>query len=78
VAERALDWASAHDRLPTPLDDVGAAAGVAAVKEAAALPEDIAVTKPRVWKRILGPIVFREKTIYVDRESQIAPRANFT
>lgn len=78
VAERALEWASAVDVLPTPLDDVAKAAGVVDIREAAMLPEDIVVKKPRLWKRILGAVVFPEKTIYVDRQSQIGPRANFT
>jgi transcriptional regulator with XRE-family HTH domain len=78
VAERALEWAGAVEVLPTPLNDLATAAGIVEIKEAAALPEDLEAKKPRVWKRILGAIVFSEKTIYVDRASQIEPRANFT
>lgn len=78
VAERALEWAGAIDVVPTPLDELAKAVGIAEIKEAAELPEDVAAHKPRVWKRVLGAIVFPAKTIYVDRESQIEPRANFT
>lgn len=78
VAERALEWTGGAEVLPTPLDQVAKAAGVEEVKEAKALPKEIVAQKPRLWKRILGAVVFSEKTIYVDRESQIGARANFT
>lgn len=78
VAERALEWAGAAGELPTRLDQVAGAAGVEKIREANAIPEEIVAKKPRLWKRILGAVVFSEKTIYVDRQSQIVPRANFT
>jgi transcriptional regulator with XRE-family HTH domain len=78
VAERALEWAGVVDMVPTPLDELATAAGITEVKEAAELPEDVVAQKPRVWKRVLGAIVFPAKTIYIDRENQIEPRANFT
>jgi len=78
VAERALEWTGGADVLPTPLEQVARAAGIEEVREAAALPELIVAEKPRLWKRILGAVVFSEKTIYIDRESQIGARANFT
>jgi transcriptional regulator with XRE-family HTH domain len=78
VADRALEWTGGADVLPTPLEQVAKAAGVEEVRDASALPESIVAQKPRLWKRILGAVVFSEKTIYVDRQSQIGARANFT
>lgn len=78
VAERALQWADAVDKLPTPLDALAATAGIERIVDAEQLPEAVSAKKPRLWKRILGAIVFPEKTIYVDRQHQIAQRANFT
>lgn len=78
VAERAVEWAGVQDVLPTPLGQLASAVGVTDIKDAALLPEDIVAAKPRLWKRVLGAIVFSEKTIYVDRASQIEQRANFT
>jgi transcriptional regulator with XRE-family HTH domain len=78
VAERALEWAGAVEVLPTPLDELAKAAGILEIRDAAAIPEEIATKKPPVWKRILGAIVFPEKTIYVDRKNQLDARANFT
>jgi transcriptional regulator with XRE-family HTH domain len=78
VAERALEWAGVVDVVPTPLDQVATAVGITEVKEAAELPAEVVAHKPRVWKRVLGAIVFPAKTIYIDRQSQIQPRANFT
>lgn len=78
VAERALEWAGVLDELPTRLDQVAGAAGVEKIKTMTDLPDQIEVSKPRLWKRILGAVVFSEKTIYVDRQNQIVPRANFT
>jgi transcriptional regulator with XRE-family HTH domain len=78
VAERALEWAGGVDVLPTPLEEVAKAAGVMKISATDDLPEEIVAQKPRVWKRILGAVLFREKTIYIDSDSQIAPRAKFT
>lgn len=78
VADRALEWVDLADGGPTPLDELAQVAGIKEIKSATELPDDIAVHKPRVWKRVLGAIVFPAKTIYVDRASQIGARANFT
>ena len=77
VAERALEWAGVSEA-PTRLDQIAAVAGVERIRDTNAIPDEIEVKKPRLWKRILGAVLFSEKTIYVDRQNQIAPRANFT
>lgn len=53
------------------------AVGLNPIVDIGDLPPDIAAKKPRVWKRILGALVFRARTAFVDL-SQAEPRARLT
>jgi transcriptional regulator with XRE-family HTH domain len=77
MAERALLLADLDPDRATPLDDVARVSGVAARLPIADLPDQVRLQKPKLWKRILGAVVFDERLIYVDTE-QSAPRARFT
>lgn len=76
VAERALERAGVLGILPTPLDAVAQAAGIAEIIDIGALPPDLAAKKPAAWKRILGALLYRERVAFVD-QSQALPRARF-
>lgn len=66
IAERALRTAGVAGKVPTPLSEISAVAGVLGTREIADLPEEISSKKPGRWKRILGAVLFPEKVIYVD------------
>lgn len=63
--------------IPTPLDAVAKAAGIAEVIDISRLPGDIAARKPPALKRILGALLHRERVALVDL-SQCKPRARLT
>jgi hypothetical protein len=77
AAEKALRTADVVGIVPTPLDAVTQAVGLAPVVDIGELPPDIAAKKPRAWKRILGALVYRERLAFVDL-SQTEPRARLT
>lgn len=77
LVERALRDAGVVDVFPTPLEELQRVIGIEQVVDMAALPESIAAKKPSRWKRILGALLYREKTIFVDF-SQGEERSNFT
>jgi hypothetical protein len=54
ACENALRVADAIDILPTPLDSVVKSIGVREVISISDLPDDLAVTRPLAWRRILG------------------------
>jgi len=63
--------------LPTPLDTVSAAAGIADIVDIGHVPARLVETKPSALKRILGAYLFREKVVFVDR-AQTSSRVRFT
>lgn len=77
VAEKALRAAGVVGVVPTPLDAVTQAVGLAPIVDIGELPPDIAAKKPKAWRRILGAIVYRERLAFVDL-SQSKPRARLT
>jgi len=76
AAQQALKRADAFGVIPTPLDDVGEAIGVAEVIDIADLPEDLVVSKPSALKKLLGAYLYRAETAFVDF-SQPEGRARF-
>ena len=76
AAQQALKRANAFGVIPTPLDDVGEAIGVAEVVDIGQLPEDLVVSKPSALKKILGAYLYRAETAFVDF-SQPEGRARF-
>jgi len=76
LAMAALRRAGALGVLPTPLDAVAAAAGVAEVIDIGSLPEDLLRARPRAMSKILGAYVFGADTAFVDRSLGLG-RARF-
>lgn len=74
---RTLQSADAVGTVPTPLDDVGEAAGVEAVIDIGQLPEELVANKPSALKKLLGAYLFRAETAFVDF-TQSKGRARFT
>jgi hypothetical protein len=77
LVEKALCDAGLAGIFPTPLDAVQDALGIEQVVDISQLPEPVEAKKPARWKRILGALLFEEKTIFVDF-SQGEERSNFT
>jgi hypothetical protein len=77
LVERALRDAGVADVFPTPLEELQRVIGIEQVVDMAELPDPVAAKKPSRWKRILGALLYREKTIFVDF-SQGEERSNFT
>lgn len=77
VSDKTLQRAGAIGVLPTPLDAVIEAAGIAEVVDIGDIPKDLLVKKPAAWKQVLGALLYRERIVFVDR-NQAAPRARFT
>jgi hypothetical protein len=77
LVEKALRDAGVADVFPTPLEEVQRVLGIEQVVDIGELPEPVLAKKPARWKRILGALLYREKTIFVDF-SQREERSNFT
>ncbi len=77
VSDKVLQPAGDVGILPTPIDTVTEAAGIAEVVDIADIPEDLLAKKPAAWKRVLGAFLYREQVIFVDR-NQAVPRVRFT
>ncbi len=77
ASTRALQRAGAVGTVPTPLDEVGEAAGVEDVIDIGQLPEELVVNKPSGLKKLLGAFLFRAETAFVDF-TQSKGRARFT
>jgi hypothetical protein len=77
LAEAALQRAGTAGEYPTRIDAVLEAVGVEEQLDIANLPADLEAKKPARWRRVLGAIVFGERTVFVDR-TQPQPRRLFT
>jgi hypothetical protein len=77
LVERALREAGVVDVFPTPLEELQRVLGIEQVVPIEQLPEPPAALRPSRLKRILGALLFRERTIFVD-VSQGEERSNFT
>lgn len=66
AAQQALRAAGVYGTLPTPLDALAEAIGVAEVIDVSQLPEDLVLKKPSALKKILGAYLFRAETAFVD------------
>jgi hypothetical protein len=73
IAERALAEAGVSGVLPTPLDAVQRAAGIAEQRAIGDLPPELAARD----RRLLGAYWFEERVVFVD-PAQAAPRRRFT
>lgn len=67
IAERALQAAGVAGEIPTPLAEVSKVAGIVASRAIDELPDEILSQKPGRWKKVVGAVLFADKTIYVDR-----------
>ncbi len=73
IAERALLEAGVAGRLPTPLEEVQRAAGIAARHDIARLPSELASP----GRKLLGALWYERREVYVDL-GQPEPRRRFT
>jgi Zn-dependent peptidase ImmA (M78 family) len=73
IVERALRDAGVAGVLPTPLEEVQRAAGIAARHDIAALPRELATS----GRELLGALWFERRAVYVDL-AQPVPRRRFT
>lgn len=77
LAEAALKDAGVLGEHPTPIAAVLAQLGVREQLDISQLPAELEARKPPGWKRVLGVLWFKERTVFVDR-SQPEPRQLFT
>lgn len=77
VSDSVLLRAGVVGILPTPLEAVTEAAGIAEVVDIGDIPRSLLAKKPPIWTRVLGALLFRERVIFVDR-SQVTARVRFT
>lgn len=77
LADRLLRDAGVAGVIPTPLDQLSKFAGLKEVIDIGELPEELAAAKPKAWRRILGALLYRADTAFVDF-SQVTGRARFT
>lgn len=77
LVERALEDAGVVDVFPTPLGELQRVLGIEQVVPIDDLPEPPEEKRPSRWKQILGALIYRERTIFVDF-SQGEERSNFT
>ena len=76
-SDNALRNAGVTGTIPTPLDVVAQAAGIAEIIDISRLPSEIAARKPPALKRIVGALLHRERIALVDL-AQPGPRARLT
>ena len=77
LAEAALREAGVVGQHPTPIAAVLEQLGVREQLDISSLPAELEARKPAGWKRVLGALWFKERTVFVDR-SQPEPRQLFT
>lgn len=76
-SESALKKADVLDVLPTPLDAVAAAVDIAEIVDIGHLPTALEAQKPSGLHKILGALMYRERTVFIDL-SQSDGRARLT
>ncbi len=62
--------------VPTPLEAISKIVGLGDVVDISDLPPDLEAKKPAAWRRILGALMVRERTVFVD-STQSWPRRRF-
>lgn len=77
LVEQALAETGVAGTFPTPLDPLREYVGIRELIDMSQLPEEFVAKKPPAWKRILGAVIYREETSFVDL-SQTAERVLFT
>lgn len=76
AAKHTLQQAGVAGVVPTPLEQVSRAAGIAETIDISQLPTDLVARRPHVLKRVLGAVFYREQVVFVDR-SQGHARGRF-
>lgn len=76
ATQGALRAAGVLGIVPTPLEAISQIAGLGGVVDISDLPPDLEAKKPAAWKRILGALLVRERTVFVDA-AQTWPRRRF-
>ena len=64
--ESALRQADALNVFPTPVDQILEVVGGASLVDISDLPSGVSRAKPKLLKRLLGAVLFRESTVFVD------------
>jgi IrrE N-terminal-like domain len=77
AVEQVLVSSGVAGTFPTPLEPLHEAAGIREIIDMSDLPNDLVAKKPKKWRRILGALVYREETVFVDRD-QSPERVLFT
>lgn len=77
VVEKALVDSGVTGTFPTPLEPLQEVAGIRDVVDMSDLPDDLVAEKPKKWRRVLGAFLYREETVFVDRD-QSRERVLFT
>lgn len=77
LSESALSRAGVIGVLPTPLDQVAAVADIAEIVDIGNLPPALEAQKPSGLHKILGALLYKERTVFVDL-SQNDGRARLT
>ncbi len=77
LAEGALRGAGVVGEHPTPIAAVLDQLGVRERLDISNLPPELEARKPPGWKRLLGAVLLKERTVFIDR-SQPEPRQLFT
>jgi hypothetical protein len=76
VVERLLVGAGVAGVFPTPLEALDPVAGIREVVDISDLPPELEAAKPSALRRILGALVYRTETVFVDG-NQPGTRARF-
>ncbi len=76
ATQGALRAAGVLGLVPTPLEAISRIAGLGGVVDISDLPPDLKAKKPAAWRRILGALLVRERTVFVDG-AQTWPRRRF-
>jgi hypothetical protein len=66
ATQGALRAAGVLGIIPTPLEAISQIAGLGGVVDISDLPPDLEAKKPPAWRRILGALLVRERTVFVD------------
>jgi len=64
--EAALHLADAVGVFPTPLDHILDRAGAGQIVDIGDIPQKVKLAKPKLLKRLLGAVIYRESTVFVD------------
>src|SRR5947209_5819279 len=72
ATQKALLRAGVAGIVPTPLEEVSAAAGITETIDVGELPSTLIARRPNVLRRVLGAILYRPRIVVVDRSQGYA------